>query len=97
MNLSKKSLIFVMVSSGILLLYKLYLGADFAFSLFNLVFRFGGEEAGAIGIIGGADGPSAIYTVGRLTGTFVPTLLVLALELALYVFLLVKAIKALRK
>lgn len=42
------------------------IGIFFTFILASLVFGFTDAEAGAIGIIGGADGPTAIYTTSIL-------------------------------
>lgn len=49
----------------------LLIGAAAQFGIFGayiaaLMFGFGAAEAGAIGIIGGADGPTAIFLAGRL-------------------------------
>jgi Na+-transporting methylmalonyl-CoA/oxaloacetate decarboxylase beta subunit len=56
------------------------------------------KQAGAVGIIGGADGPTAIYVAGRMpwAAALLPGLLALA-EIALLGFLFVKALKAVRK
>jgi Na+-transporting methylmalonyl-CoA/oxaloacetate decarboxylase beta subunit len=96
MNLSKKSIKVILVTSGILLVTKLFTAFGMVSSLTGVFFNK--EEAGAVGIIGGADGPTAIYVAGKVSwmSALLPGLLALA-EIALLGFLFVKAIKAVRK
>jgi oxaloacetate decarboxylase beta subunit len=61
------------------------LGIFVAFLIAILIPNFGGEgmlftaqEAGAIGIIGGADGPTAIYTAVRLAPHLIPSIAIAA-------------------
>jgi len=94
MEISKRMLKFIVVITAILLPVKLL-------STFGLVFllpRTWLKEAASIGIIGGADGPTAIYmtnAAGPSAGWLF--LLFFSLDIILCAFILVKAVKALRK
>jgi oxaloacetate decarboxylase beta subunit len=96
MNLSKKSIKAVLVTSGILLVTKLFTAGSAVGMLLGNMFNT--NEAGAVGIIGGADGPTAVYVAGKVAwiSALLPGLLTLA-EIALLGFLFVKAIKSVRK
>jgi Na+-transporting methylmalonyl-CoA/oxaloacetate decarboxylase beta subunit len=81
------------------LVTKLFTAGSAAGMLFgNLYNMFSTKKTGAIGIIGGADGPTAVYVAGKVSwmSALLPGLLALA-EIALLGFLFVKAIKAVRK
>jgi Na+-transporting methylmalonyl-CoA/oxaloacetate decarboxylase beta subunit len=97
LNLSKTSIKVILATSGVLLVTKLLTAAGLISGLAGTLFGNAGE-AGAVGIIGGADGPTAIYVAGKVSWmpALLPGLLTLA-EIALLGFLFVKAIKAVRK
>jgi Na+-transporting methylmalonyl-CoA/oxaloacetate decarboxylase beta subunit len=94
MEFSKRALKCIIVISAVLLPVKLFC----SLFLFSFLPNVSIKEAASIGIIGGADGPTSVYIAGSVwpaTGWLF--FLFLSLDIILYAFILVKAIKGLRK
>lgn len=94
MGMSKKTSVRLIFISGFLLTYKLYLVVA---SIVSIISARAASEAASIGIIGGADGPTAIFLTSKLLPHYILPLFCILLEIFLYVFILVGSIKAIRK
>lgn len=85
MEISKRTLRFLVVICFLLLLNQFY----WLYQAFPLI----PDHAASIGLIGGMDRATLIF----LTGKLLPQILFLLLEVFLYLYVLIKSIKALRK
>ncbi len=59
---------------------------------YSIFLSFNLTDAGAIGIIGGADGPTAIYITGKLL-TSIPYILIVVVNIAVITLNIVKKLK----
>lgn len=96
MDISKRTLKALIATSVILLLNKLYQIYQALYQIYQ-AFRFIPEEAAGIGIIGGADGPTAIFTTSKLLPQLLLPLLSFLLEIFLCLYVLIKSVKAIKK
>lgn len=94
MQLSKRTSIFLLVGSGVILLYKLL---NIFIIPFTILRAQPSHGANSIGIIGGADGPTAVFLTTRLIKGSFTTLLPIVIELAFLIFVFIFAVRSLRK
>lgn len=92
MKISRRTIKIAIIFSILLLAGNLY-------RVLLLVRGFVQEEASSIGIIGGADGPTAMYTLGKLYPNLGPQLILTgisaAVEFSICLFVLIWAVRAL--
>lgn len=97
MIISKKNLKIVIAVSGILLLINLCKMFLFAKGIFIGLL----EAADHVSIIGGADGPTSIFLAGKFGSNLIPqflfTCIYFLFEFVVYLFVIIKSIKAVTK
>ncbi len=93
MDISKRTLKILIAISGFLLINRLFR----IYQAFYFILNEMPNESNSVGIIGGMDGPTAIFLASKLLPHLILPLLCFLLEIFLYLYVLIKSVKAVKK